>query len=114
MYVKNSIEYKFTGVMGGRKNGGCVLDEDGSKLYDSVKNWIAQFRMDKNYNVFRKLCNGMSRNYGLIKPIKRKSKGNVGEVHEDDEDSEASDEDLPLFDFAGAVVSPSQEGLTAI
>jgi hypothetical protein len=105
---------KFTGVMGGRKNGGCVLDEDGSKLYDSVKNWIAQFRMDKNYNVFRKLCNGMSRNYGLIKPIKRKRKGNVGEGHEDDEDSESSDEDLPLFDFTAVVVSPSQEGGTAI
>ena len=57
----------------------------------------------------------MSRNYGLIKPIKRKRKGNVGEGHEDDEDSEAaSDEDLPLFDFAAVVVSPSQEGGTAI
>jgi hypothetical protein len=50
----------------------------------------------------------------LIKPIKRKRKGNVGERHEDDEDSASSDEDLPLFDFTAVVVSPSQEGGTAI
>lgn len=101
---------KFTGVMGGRKNGGCILDKDGSDLYDSVKTWIAQFRMDKNYYVFKKLCNGMSRQYGLIRPIKRKRGGNDRDTREGDDDSETADKELPLFDFEAAVVSPSQQG----
>lgn len=99
---------KFTDVMGGRKKGGCVLDEDGSKLYEEVKTWIGQFKMGKNYDIFRRLCNRMSRQYGLIKPVKSKS-NDTGNVHEEREDGGASEvavDDLPEFDFA-AVVSPT-------
>jgi hypothetical protein len=38
---------KFTGVMGGRKNGGCVLDDEGSALYERVKTWMAQFKITR-------------------------------------------------------------------
>jgi hypothetical protein len=101
---------KFTGVMGGRKNGGCVLDDEGLALYERVKTWIAQFKIDENYEVFQKLCNSMSRQYGLIKDVKSKRKDtrDVREVHDNDEASASALADLPVFDF-GAVVSPVQQ-----
>jgi hypothetical protein len=50
----------------------------------------------------------MSRQYGLIKPVKSKS-NDTGNVHKEQEDGGASEvavDDLPEFDFA-AVVSPT-------
>jgi hypothetical protein len=55
--------------MGGRKNGGSVLEDDGRVYYADVTDFIERLMDDEHYAVFQRICNTKARELGYIKDI---------------------------------------------
>jgi hypothetical protein len=53
--------------MGGRKNGGSVLQPEGEKYYEEICSFIRNFKADQGYEVFQFVCNNKAQELGFIR-----------------------------------------------
>ena len=56
--------------MGGRKNGGSVLQPEGEKYYEEICSFIRNFKADQGYEVFQFVCNNKAQELGFIRKHK--------------------------------------------
>ena len=59
--------------MGGRKNGGSVLHQEGQEYYEKICSFITNFKADQGYEVFQFICNNKAQQLGFIHKHKEMS-----------------------------------------